>query len=69
MPGDGMCSNILHIAQTYHPETFTSFGQFSKAVHSSQMVTCSSGLGKSPSNICQWDTSSCASLQLLSKCL
>jgi len=25
MPGDGMCSYILHIAQTYHPETFTSF--------------------------------------------
>jgi hypothetical protein len=23
MPADGMCSNILHIVQTYHPETFT----------------------------------------------
>jgi len=76
MPGDGMCSNILHIAQTHHPETFTSFGhksKFSKSVHSSQMVMCSrlwySCLGKSPRNICQWDTKSCASVQLLSKCL
>jgi hypothetical protein len=25
-PGDGMCSNILNMANNYQPETFTSFG-------------------------------------------
>jgi hypothetical protein len=76
MPDDGRCSNILHIGQTYYHETFTSFGhqsKFSKAIHSSQKVMCSrqrySGLGKSPRNFCQCDKKTCASMQLLSKCL